>query len=89
MAAIGLGRIGGAGKELLAALDREQDERVREAIAYGLLLMRNKELRDGWRARADDTAENPQVRALAPTPSWPAARWRRSEWRETRRTRIA
>ncbi|MHC4849420.1 MAG: HEAT repeat domain-containing protein, partial [Planctomycetota bacterium] len=65
MAAIGLGRIGGAGKELLAALDREQDERVREAIAYGLLLMRNKDLRDAWRARADDAAENPQVRALA------------------------
>jgi hypothetical protein len=65
MAAIGLGRIGGAGKELLAALDREQDERVREAIAYGLLLMRSKELRDGWRARADDAAENPQVRAIA------------------------
>ncbi|MHC4941013.1 MAG: HEAT repeat domain-containing protein [Planctomycetota bacterium] len=65
MAAIGLGRIGGGDKELWGALDREKDERVREAIAYALLLTPNKELVNGWRDRADDVGENPQVRALA------------------------
>jgi len=65
MAAIGLGRVGGGGDELWRALDREQDERVREAIAYALLLMREPSFLERWRARADLGGENPQVRALS------------------------
>jgi HEAT repeat protein len=54
-----------AGKLLLGVLNKDPDENVREAAALGLLLLADQELRDDWRVRARDQAENPQVRAIA------------------------
>ncbi|HEU4395802.1 MAG TPA: HEAT repeat domain-containing protein, partial [Planctomycetota bacterium] len=64
-ALLGRVRAEGARATLLARLETDPDERVREGAILGLLHLRDPSLAPELRRRAEDAAENPRVRGYA------------------------
>ncbi len=67
VAAVFLGRLAapGAADKLKAVLATDESETVREAALLGMLHLGYPALRDDFRRRVEDAAENPRVRAYA------------------------